>query len=320
MGSPALQTLRTRNAMRIVALPLTRTHGGPGNVGLVYYQFQIRGGAAQKEKQKEAEKQRRDNGKGKEHQGAMGWLTCRLPEEGVAKWVTNKAGETWTGFGKAEGGWKLRVYKAGEGLVDRMDFEELALKGIDPSLGPSIRHPTTPNSQPVIEKHHKISLIHPPSIAPSSAILENLRATAAARTPKHRKGFWFWFILAPFTTPFMIIPIIPNLPFFFCAWRSWSHYRAWKASQYIQTLLAAGPALDKVYQKHEPSAPSSSKPKSLPKSTPLTSEPTPATLLLARSAVPDIADLFALEKSETVEMYRAIEQARLRSGKLGAKG
>jgi hypothetical protein len=33
------------------------------------------------------------------------------------------------------------LYQAGERLVDRLDFEELALKSIDPSFGPSIRNP-----------------------------------------------------------------------------------------------------------------------------------------------------------------------------------
>jgi len=33
---------------------------------------------------------------------------------------------------------QLKLYQAGERLVDRMDFEELALKSIDASLGPSI--------------------------------------------------------------------------------------------------------------------------------------------------------------------------------------
>lgn len=31
----------------------------------------------------------------------------------------------------------------GERIVDRMEFEELALKTIDPSLGPTITHPRT---------------------------------------------------------------------------------------------------------------------------------------------------------------------------------
>ena len=32
---------------------------------------------------------------------------------------------------------QLKLYQTGERLVDRLDFEELALKSIDPSLGPS---------------------------------------------------------------------------------------------------------------------------------------------------------------------------------------
>jgi hypothetical protein len=35
----------------------------------------------------------------------------------------------------------LRTYQYGEHLVDRIDFEELALKSVDPSLSPSLSHP-----------------------------------------------------------------------------------------------------------------------------------------------------------------------------------
>ena len=34
-----------------------------------------------------------------------------------------------------------RTYEYGERLMNRMDFEELSLRSIDPSLGPSIKHP-----------------------------------------------------------------------------------------------------------------------------------------------------------------------------------
>jgi hypothetical protein len=34
----------------------------------------------------------------------------------------------------------LRTYQYGERLADRIDFEELALKSVDPSLGPSLSH------------------------------------------------------------------------------------------------------------------------------------------------------------------------------------
>lgn len=44
--------------------------------------------------------------------------------------------------------------------MDRMDFEELALKGIDPSLGPSVEQATTLGKDQV-----KVSGIRVPSLA-----------------------------------------------------------------------------------------------------------------------------------------------------------
>jgi hypothetical protein len=143
--------------MRIIAIPLTRPRFPPKppslkgrDIRLTYYQFQI---TSPPKPSKPADAS--DNGS---------WLSRWTPEGGVGKWVSTKAADTWAGFGKADGGWKVRfsfsctfsslaerpcssqlkTYQAGERLVDRMDFEELALKGIDPSLGPQISQPDSP--------------------------------------------------------------------------------------------------------------------------------------------------------------------------------
>lgn len=130
-------------------------------------------------------------------------------------------------------------------------------------------------------------------------------------------------IVAPFTAPFIIIPIIPNLPFFFCAWRSWSHYKAYRASQYLQTLLdanvivpRASEALDTVYKDFSPNPPAaeshvegkSAKPESIPGY----SASAPHGLLLTRDAVPAILDIFGLDSSAGADLLRAVEQARVR--------
>ena len=159
------------------------------------------------------------------------------------------------------------MYHAGEKLVDKLDFEELALKSIDPSLGPTnpalkrgrlkdlgfsdeLDHEKgrlrvcmlDPSIIPAITDIPKIPLLYPPSILSSSAVLAELLAYAEFRISKHRRGFYLWMSAAPLTAPFMLIrkiftvhlfpsmtccysAIIPNIPFFFCAWRSWSHYR-----------------------------------------------------------------------------------------------
>lgn len=92
------------------------------------------------------------------------------------KRIVAKASDIWAGFGKApEGNWKVRMcpdpclqssctrapplpvahasvrhvqrrsFLYGERLIDRLEFEELALKSLDPSLGPrlaNIVHPS----------------------------------------------------------------------------------------------------------------------------------------------------------------------------------
>ncbi|KDR83090.1 hypothetical protein GALMADRAFT_88915 [Galerina marginata CBS 339.88] len=334
--------------MRIIAIPLTRPnarlpqHTNAKLNRLTYYQFQI---SAKKPKKPPSSSTAQTKGKDKEAEEKKGWL----PEEGVVNWATQKAADIWAGFGKAEGGWKLKTYQFGEKLVDRMEFEELALKSIDPSLGPSI---TQLKRTPVLDEKNNsttIALIFPPSLLSPSTSLSDLRAYVEHRIPRHRKGFYLWMIIAPFTAPFMIIPIIPNLPFFFCAWRSWSHYRAYRSSQYLQSLLEhnlivpqANEALDQVYRTYQisphpimskpehsttgsaPSSEAKSKPadegsssSSSPNSSSTTNPDTsihPHQTLLTRDAVPSILSIFELGPASTAaaDLYRAVEQARVR--------
>lgn len=288
----------------------------------------------------------------------------------AVKWASTKAADLWAGFGKApEGSWKLKTYELGERIVDRIDFEELALKGVDPSLGPSITHADiTGQEANVVNSSEKqsprevlrIPLIYPPSVYASPTCVNeashpsiiHLRTLLTSREPRHRRGFWIWMVIAPLTAPFMLVPVIPNLPFFFCAWRSWSHYRAYRTSQYLSSLLDHGlivpepsPALDSLYASYVSPlsniknrySPMASPPRSvtlLPANTSSTNNgdpPNDATaspsqpgasnvhktsqrLLLTRKAIPHILQLFGLPQSSAADMYRAVEQVRGRLG------
>ena len=143
-----------------------------------------------------------------------------------------------------------------------------------------------------------------------------------------------------------LLAIIPNLPFFFCAWRSWSHYRgiyflrspnilvsytnfviAYRSSQYLQSLLdhdiivpEASEPLDEVYKLYARTTPStfSDNPDSVSKSDSSSSEfsnldrEPQHTLLLGPEAVPTILSLFRFEPTTSADLHRAIEQTRLR--------
>ncbi|KAH7914286.1 mitochondrial K+-H+ exchange-related-domain-containing protein [Hygrophoropsis aurantiaca] len=250
-------------SMRIIALPLTRPNIPPDkrlnpkavfnpNRMLIYYHFNLISAS-----------------------GSASIEADRPRIKRLVKWASTKAADVWAGFGKApEGSWQLRTYEYGERLVDRIDFEELVLKAIDPSLGPTVVSSAATDMKHdkihIIENQREtIPLIYPPSIYnafptalsdASHPCLEHLRTLLKTREPRHRKGFWTWLTIAPLTAPFMIIPVVPNLPFFFCAWRAWSHYRdrvnvfglspyypymelmivvqiAYRSSQYLTSLL-----------------------------------------------------------------------------------
>ncbi|KZT69623.1 hypothetical protein DAEQUDRAFT_726233 [Daedalea quercina L-15889] len=236
------------------------------------------------------------------------------PSEGQkrnwARRMENKAADLWAGLGKApEGNWRRKAFLYGERLVDRLEFEELALKSFDTSLGPKIL-PGQRKDKLELMSAHKIPLLYPPSVCKSP--LAHLRALLAVRTPQHRKGALMWTAISPLTAPLKLIPIIPNFPFFFCAWRAWSHYGAYKASQYLQSCVEheaivpqASSELDTIYMEHAPAAPEGES---------RSPETVHQQLLLEHTAVPALEKLLGFPPggSFAADVYRALEQARLR--------
>lgn len=309
--------LARKRTFRIVALPLTTASRTPNSdPQLTYYHFAT---------------------PSPEDATQNSWMN----------WATRKSSELWAGFGKAkEGTWKRKTFVYGERLVDRIDFEELALKSLDTSLGPTIQSLLHAQTNQSVETP-TIPLLYPPSACDSPTA--HLRALLAKRTPRHRKGFWMWMAIAPLTAPFAIVPIIPNLPFFFCVWRSWSHWRAYKASAYLEDFLKRdaiipqeSKELDKVYfdsvqsiqassklqETNSPSKPadldsdasststsSEKEPPSESKQTQTGPGPNDSSgLLLTRDAVPELEKVLGLDpnSSFSTEVYRALEQARMR--------
>ena len=115
------------------------------------------------------------------------------------------------------------MFNYGERLIDRLDFEELALKSLDPSLGPKITSPRTAGrdvQQPqachlafgrtVLEltpSTSQIPLIYPQHIITSPLL--NLQTLVDKRAPRHKRGAWFWLLVSPLTAPFMLIRTSP---------------------------------------------------------------------------------------------------------------
>jgi len=209
-----------------------------------------------------------------------------------------------------------RVFNYGERLIDRLDFEELALKSLDPSLGPKITSPRTVGKD---VQQPQIPLIYPQHIITSPLL--NLQTLVDKRAPRHKRGAWFWLLVSPLTAPFMLIPIIPNLPFFFCIWRSWHHFRAYKGSEYLQDLLARGaisPQSDRQLDEIYFSSSEATTAKAPKVATPETREPEASddnAMLLSVSDVTKIQQTFKLPKPFVADLLRALAQTSLRIDK-----
>ncbi|KAF7364993.1 p-loop containing nucleoside triphosphate hydrolase protein [Mycena venus] len=286
---------KTWGTMRIVALPLTRAP--PPQRIITYYSFKVVPPPAPPPP--------------KESQSSS-WL----PKEGVVKWAAYKVDSTWSGWGKAEtGSWRLRVFEFGERFLDKLDFEEGALKRIDVKQAPPTNVPADLTGAEREEAEAawaklEVPLFYPPSVLSGPSALSELRAFLQKRIPQHNKGFWTYLLISPLTAPFMIIPIIPNLPFFFCAWRAWSHYQALRAARHINGLLengkivpAADTTLDAVYADVAADS-KEAPPADVEKDS--TSKPT---MIVTRDSLGHAMRALEMKPDEAKDVLRACEQA-----------
>lgn len=161
--------------------------------------------------------------------------------------IVNKATSMWTSWESAEKGWKKKVVEWGNKAVSRIDYREHSLKSVMSLAAYRRYYPDSPDA--------KIALSHPTKLS-QDFILSEIRALAKEGVPRHRQKLIYSFILMPFTAPFMLVPVVPNLPFFYVAFRAWSHYRAMQGSSHLQLLLeqnrinlTPSQLLDEMYDK-----------------------------------------------------------------------
>lgn len=128
--------------------------------------------------------------------------------------------------------------------MSKISYEEWSLKQI-----PSLKEPGLPNAD------SKVTLLYPPSIIPKETIPQALQTLASSRQALHRSRLMWSFVGMPIVAPFAIVPVIPNIPFFYLAYRAFSHYKALLGIKHINLLLEKdrfeyleSKTLDEVYK------------------------------------------------------------------------
>ncbi|KAL4900338.1 hypothetical protein BDW74DRAFT_162113 [Aspergillus multicolor] len=150
-------------------------------------------------------------------------------ERSILDRVTDKAAETWAKWEEVDNGWKKWVVSWGNRVQQRIPYEEWGLKSI-PSL----------TFQKRIDESHgtkKVEVLFPANAIKEEKLIPMLHKLSKERQELHRRRMWWSLIASPFTAPVALIPIIPNIPFFYLVYRGWSHWRALNGSKHLQYLV-----------------------------------------------------------------------------------
>ena len=183
--------------MRLIAVPLARAR--PNSHPIATFVAQTASRAAEKAVADAAAKS-----KGGAQQPKLP-LTTRL---------LNRASTFWIDLGRTDQkstlDWKRRTYVLGERLMDRIEYQEWALKGIDPAMGPHLiggppKDADGQNKDSGIPKLDHIPLLYPRSLLDPDRLLKSLKNLTDHRTPHHYRRFWYCLAGMPITIPFALI-------------------------------------------------------------------------------------------------------------------
>ncbi|KAF4977449.1 hypothetical protein FZEAL_6013 [Fusarium zealandicum] len=163
------------------------------------------------------------------------------------------AAKLWASWEKMDSGWKRKVVDYGNHAFRRIPYEEWGLKSLPPL--------STRRRNEELDRREKVELCYPSSVIPPHKAEGILKTLATERQALHRKRLIWCVIGMPITIPCALVPVIPNLPFFYLVYRAWSHYRAIAGGKHVQWLLenkllldSPSKTLDQLYALHAPPA------------------------------------------------------------------
>ncbi|TVY21681.1 Uncharacterized protein LARI1_G001143 [Lachnellula arida] len=150
------------------------------------------------------------------------------------RWIDKgsvKAASLWAGWEKKESGWQKWLVNRGNAALRRIAYEEWGLKSI-PALS------TRRKAEELKEKGKKtVEVSFPQSLIPEETVTELLKKLGTERQGLHKRSLYWCFVGMPVAAPFGLIPIVPNIPFFYLAFRAYSHWKALSGSKHLEFLV-----------------------------------------------------------------------------------
>jgi len=172
----------------------------------------------------------------------------------IADRISKKAVETWAKWEAADKGWKKQAVTYGNAGLKRIPYQEWSLKSFPPS------NPKLQAEQ--IADNKKFDVIYPGNVMKQEDVPKVMARLARERKQLHWNRFIGSMVAMPFTLPFALVPVIPNIPFFYAAYRCWSHWRALKGSDHLDFILdnrlyrpISPPEIEELYEQVAPDSP-----------------------------------------------------------------
>jgi hypothetical protein len=123
--------------------------------------------------------------------------------------IVNKANATWASWESSPNKYKKKLTDYGNVIFNRISYEEWGLKTL-----PSSTADLTPTE-----------IVFPGRFLDQKKVPDILRKLATERQGLHKQRFWGSLIGLPFTIPVGLLPVIPNIPGIYLAFRAWSHFK-----------------------------------------------------------------------------------------------
>ncbi|KAF3081617.1 hypothetical protein TWF569_004972 [Orbilia oligospora] len=137
-----------------------------------------------------------------------------------------KSSDIWLKWEKYEKGWQKQLTVHGNRLLRRIPYQEWSLKSIS----------ALPRNIPDNERQ-KVPVVYPPSVMTPGEIPRLLHKLGTENSGMHRRLLMWCLIGMPISAPFALVPIIPNIPFFYLVFRAYSHWRALQGGRHLEFLV-----------------------------------------------------------------------------------
>lgn len=164
--------------------------------------------------------------------------------------ITEKAAKVWQSMQDSNKGYNKKIVSAVNKLLDQNPWTENSLKTIPSesyilkrlddeskimTLKEYSRAKASTPQKPLIPK--PIHVYYPGSILTESSIRQELERVWINGQKYHKKYGLLSLLGIPLTFPLILIPIVPNVPGFYLAYRAYCNFKAYVGAKHLESLF-----------------------------------------------------------------------------------